>query len=60
MAKQATITEIARKAGVSIGTVDRVLHHRGGVSSESRRRVQAILDEVPISLESKEKKEQDK
>ena len=50
MAKQATITEIARKAGVSIGTVDRVLHHRGGVSSESRRRVQAILDEVGYKI----------
>lgn len=46
MAKQATITEIAKRAGVSIGTVDRVIHHRGGVSTESRQKVQAILDEV--------------
>lgn len=46
MAKQATITEIAKRAGVSIGTVDRVLHNRAGVSEASRQKIQAILDEV--------------
>ena len=46
MAKQATITEIAKRAGVSIGTVDRVLHNRGGVSQKSREKIQAILSEV--------------
>ena len=46
MAKQATITEIAKRAGVSIGTVDRVLHNRAGVSEKSRAKIQAILDEV--------------
>lgn len=46
MAKQATITEIARRAGVSIGTVDRVLHNRAGVSAKSREKIQAILDEA--------------
>ena len=29
--KQYTIKDIARMAGVSAGTVDRVLHHRGEV-----------------------------
>ena len=31
----ATIKDIAQKAGVSIGTVDRVLHDRGMVNPES-------------------------
>ena len=31
----ATIKDIAREAGVSIGTVDRVLHDRGMVSPET-------------------------
>lgn len=50
MAKQATITEIAKKAGVSIGTVDRVLHNRSGVSQKSREKIQAILDEVGYKI----------
>ena len=50
MAKQATITEIARRAGVSIGTVDRVLHNRSGVSDKSRKKIQAILDEVGYKI----------
>ena len=33
-------------AGVSRGTVDRVLNHRGGVSEETARKVQAIVDTV--------------
>jgi LacI family transcriptional regulator len=35
--------EIARLAGVSIGTVDRVLHHRGRVSAENVSKIQAIV-----------------
>ena len=50
MSKQATITEIARRAGVSIGTVDRVLHNRSGVSDKSRKKIQAILDEVGYKI----------
>jgi len=41
-----TVTEIARQAGVSIGTVDRVLHNRGRVSAETKERIQAIIDET--------------
>lgn len=33
-------------AGVSSGTVDRVLHNRGGVSESSRKAVESILAEV--------------
>ncbi|MBN2810542.1 MAG: LacI family DNA-binding transcriptional regulator [Spirochaetales bacterium] len=40
-----TVTEIAKKAGVSIGTVDRVLHNRGRVSEETRAKVQKIIEE---------------
>lgn len=41
-----TIKDIARIAGVSAGTVDRVLHNRGDVSSKSREKVQKVLDEI--------------
>ena len=39
-----TVIEIAKRAGVSIGTVDRVLHNRGRVSEDTRKRIQAIID----------------
>lgn len=38
-----TVKEIAELAGVSIGTVDRVLHSRGRVSPETRTKIQAIV-----------------
>ena len=38
-----SIKDIARKAGVSIGTIDRVLHGRGRVSDRTRTRVQQIV-----------------
>lgn len=41
-----TIKDIARMAGVSAGTVDRVLHDRGDVSLKSREKVQKVLDEI--------------
>lgn len=41
-----TIKDIARMAGVSAGTVDRVLHHRGDVSEKSKEKVQKVLDEI--------------
>ena len=44
--KKYTIKDIARKAGVSAGTVDRVLHQRGDVSEKSRLKVQQVLDEI--------------
>lgn len=43
MAQQLTIKQIARLAGVSVGTVDRVLHNRGKVSPESLAAVQEVL-----------------
>lgn len=40
-----TMKEIARLAGVSIGTVDRVLHHRGRVSAENVAKINSIVAE---------------
>jgi len=44
-----TIHEIASLAGVSIGTVDRVLHKRGRVSAATRTRVEAILEKYSFT-----------
>lgn len=46
MARQIKIKDIAKMAGVSSGTVDRVLHNRGGVSESSMKAVERILTEV--------------
>ncbi len=32
------IVDIAKMAGVSVGTVDRVIHNRGRVSEENRKK----------------------
>ncbi len=42
----ATIKEIAKKARVSIGTVDRVVHARGRVAPATAERVQKIIRET--------------
>ena len=41
-----TIKEISKRVGVSIGTVDRVLHQRGRVSKETEERVRRIIEEI--------------
>lgn len=46
MAKKIKIKEIAEMAGVSAGTVDRVLHNRGKVSAQSKEAVERVLAEV--------------
>jgi len=40
------VKEIARRANVSIGTVDRVIHNRTGVSEKTRELVQGIIKEL--------------
>jgi len=40
------IKDIAEKAGISTGTVDRILHNRGRVSEEVKERVLAIAREL--------------
>ncbi len=43
MKRKMTIQEIARLAGVSKATVSRVLNNRGGVSPETRRKVEEVI-----------------
>ena len=40
-----TLVEIAEYAHVSIGTVDRVIHNRKGVSEKTKKLIQSIIDE---------------
>jgi len=47
--KDIRIIDIAKMAGVSIGTVDRVIHKRGRVSEESLKKVNAVLSMVNYS-----------
>jgi len=46
---KARIKDIALLAGVSIGTVDRVIHERGEVSEKTRQKVKSILKETNYS-----------
>ena len=41
-----TINDVARVAGVSKGTVDRVLHNRGEVSAKSKDKVLKVIEEL--------------
>ncbi|MBI1759116.1 MAG: LacI family DNA-binding transcriptional regulator [Actinobacteria bacterium] len=43
------LAEIAAAAGVSISTVSRVLNRRGGVNDATRRRVLAVLADLPYT-----------
>ena len=44
MPDKVRIKDIARIAGVSPGTVDRVIHNRGNVSETAKRKVLAVMD----------------
>ena len=44
--KRITVKDIATLAGVSKGTVDRVLHNRGEVSEASREKVMKIARQI--------------
>lgn len=46
MTTKIRIKDIALKAGVSVGTVDRVLHDRPNVSKPARAKVEKALDEM--------------
>lgn len=46
MKEKIRIKDIAEKAGVSVGTVDRVLHNRPNVSAPARKKVEAALMEM--------------
>lgn len=54
MGRRATIQMVAEKAGVSRGTVDRVINSRGYVKEEVRERVLAAMQELeykPVRME---------
>src|SRR5690606_32665530 len=40
------VKEIARRANVSIATVDRVIHNRKGVSETTRQKINEIIKEI--------------
>lgn len=44
--KKIRIKDIAEHAGVSIGTVDRVLHNRGEVNEETKKRILDIVNKL--------------
>jgi len=44
-----TVHEIAALAGVSIGTVDRVIHKRSRVSAETRAKIEAIIEQYQFT-----------
>ena len=46
MEEKVTIFDVARRAGVSKGTVDRVLHNRGEVSEKTVRKVRKAIEET--------------
>jgi LacI family transcriptional regulator len=45
-AKRPTLHDVAKKAGVSIKTVSRVVNDEGNVSAEVRERVEAVVEEL--------------
>lgn len=45
-----TIKEISKIANVSVGTIDRVIHGRDGVSKKTREKVQKILTETNFKI----------
>jgi len=46
MSKKISIKDIAKHAGVSAGTVDRVLHNRGNVSNSSKDAIESVLKKM--------------
>jgi LacI family transcriptional regulator len=46
MTRNVTVADIARKAGVSMMTVSRVINHKGEVSAATRQRVQEIINRL--------------
>ena len=52
MPERIRIKDIAQLAGVSVGTVDRVLHGRTGVAESSRIKVEEILKKLRAILKS--------
>ena len=47
-----TIKDLAIQAKVSTGTVDRVIHNRGGVSIKTKRRINDIIKKNNFKINS--------
>ena len=43
--KKVSIKDIARLSGVSVATVSRVINHNGRFSEETRKRVEAVIEQ---------------
>ena len=46
MSHKIRIKDIAERAGVSVGTVDRIIHNRPNVSAAARAKVEKVLEEI--------------
>ena len=46
MSSKIRIKDIAEMAGVSVGTVDRVLHNRPNISKFAREKVEKVLESI--------------
>lgn len=46
LGKNIRIKDIAKLAGVSAGTVDRVLHNRGRVSEDALKKITAVMEQI--------------
>lgn len=46
MKKRVTIKDIADQSGVSVGTVDRVIHNRGNVAQEVANKVREVMENL--------------
>jgi LacI family transcriptional regulator len=46
MSQKIRIKDIAERAGVSVGTVDRIIHNRPNVSAAAREKVEKVLEEI--------------
>jgi len=46
LSKNIRIKDIAKLAGVSVGTVDRVLHNRGRVSEDALKKVTTVMEQI--------------
>jgi LacI family transcriptional regulator len=44
-----TVKEIAALAGVSVGTVDRVIYHRGRVSADTKGKIEALIEQYQFT-----------
>lgn len=52
MRRQVTLADVAAAAGVSVGTVSKVLNGRGQIAQTTRQRVRSVADELGLDTRS--------